>query len=62
MVLLNLNVREEKILDTEIALSTKPEVDQLQIIYVFDPYKSILNNEVRAPYVFNSPRIAIEVR
>jgi len=62
MVLLNLMPGEEKILDAEIGLSSKPGVDQLQIIYVFDPYKSILNEDVRAPYVFNSPRIAIEVR
>ncbi|GAB4483953.1 MAG: hypothetical protein OHK0031_07750 [Anaerolineales bacterium] len=62
MVLLNLMPGEEKILDAEIGLSSKPGVDQLQIIYVFDPYKSVLNEDVRAPYVFNSPRIAIEVR
>lgn len=62
MVLLNLMPGEEKILDAEIGLSSRAGVDQLQIIYVFDPYKSILNEDVRAPFVFNSPRIAIEVR
>ncbi|MBI5822443.1 MAG: hypothetical protein HZB18_00290 [Chloroflexi bacterium] len=62
VLLINLNQNEEAIINAEIKLSEKPGIDQIQIVYVFDPYKSILHEEVRAAFVFNSPRLAIEVR
>jgi hypothetical protein len=62
ITLIDLNPNEEAIVDTEIKLSDKPGIDQVQIVYIFDPYKSILRGEVRAPFVFNSARLAIDVR
>lgn len=62
VMLIDLNPNEEAIVDTEIRLSDKAGIDQVQIVYIFDPYKSILQEDVRAPFVFNSPRLAIAVR
>ncbi|SNB61201.1 hypothetical protein SAMN02746019_00026940 [Thermoflexus hugenholtzii JAD2] len=51
----------EIILEGEIQLPAIPGIYQMQVVYVFDPYRSIRNKEVRAPFVFGSPRIAIQV-
>ncbi|MCO7224048.1 hypothetical protein [Pleionea sp. CnH1-48] len=48
------------LLSTEEALTQG--IHQLQTIHVFDPYRSILEGEVRAAFVFSSPRIAIQAR
>jgi hypothetical protein len=57
-----LNPNEEKIIDIEVLLPDEPQVNQFQVIWLFDPYKSVLNNEAYAPFVFGSPRIAIDTR
>lgn len=62
MMMIDLKPNEEAIINTEIKLSGKSGVDQIQIVYLFDPYKSVLREEVRAPFVFNSARLAIDVR
>lgn len=62
LMLIDLDPDEEATVGIEVKLSDKPGVDQIQIVYIFDPYKSILRDEVRAPFVFSSPRLAIEVK
>lgn len=50
---------EEAILDSEIEVPGQPDVYQMQLVHVLDPYQSIAREEVEAPFVFGSPRIAI---
>ncbi|VAW34801.1 hypothetical protein MNBD_CHLOROFLEXI01-808 [hydrothermal vent metagenome] len=57
----HLDPGEEIILDASVRLPQTTGVSQMQIIYLFDPYKSILRDEVRAPFVFSSFRIGIHV-
>jgi hypothetical protein len=57
----HLDPAEEVILDAEVQLPQTPGVSQMQIIYFFDPYKSILHDEVRASFVFSSFRIGVHV-
>lgn len=61
LTVINLQPDEEAVLDTEVTLSETPGIDQIQIVYIFDPYKSVRREEVRAAHVFSSPRLAIEV-
>lgn len=59
LVLVHLAPNEEAVIDERISLPSVPGVYQMQMVYVFDPYLSILEDEVQAPFVFASPRIAI---
>jgi hypothetical protein len=52
---------EEAFIDTALTLPDQPGVHELQIVYVMDPYRSILRHEAAAPFVFGSPRLGIEV-
>lgn len=52
---------EELILDTSLHLPGQQSVEILQLVYIFDPYRSILRDEVLVPVVFGSFRIAIDV-
>lgn len=60
-ILIRLEPDEELYFDTSLQIPEESGIKQLQIVYVFDPYRSVLREEVRAPFVFASPRIAIEV-
>jgi hypothetical protein len=53
---------EEAIIDTKIDLPPKVGVHQLQLVYLYDPYKSVLRKEVKSSPVFGSPRLAIDAR
>jgi hypothetical protein len=61
LTIINLQSNEEAVINTEVTLSKTPGIDQIQIVYIFDPYKSILREEVRASHVFSSPRLVVEV-
>jgi hypothetical protein len=52
---------EELIIDTSLQLPSQQSVEILQLVYIFDPYRSILRDEVLVPIVFGSFRIAIDV-
>ncbi|MCE5293104.1 MAG: hypothetical protein LLF94_00635 [Chlamydiales bacterium] len=54
--------RQEAIVDDSIVLPIQKGVHELQIIYVFNPYKSILNGEVLGPFVLSSSCMGIDVR
>jgi hypothetical protein len=56
-----LEPNQEVYFDESVQLSASEGVDIIQIIYIQDPYQSILKKEVQAPYVFSSPSLAIEV-
>lgn len=61
VLVVHLEPNEEAILDAEIKLPQNPGVHQMQFVYLYDPYKSILHNEVFSPFVYGSPRVAIDV-
>jgi hypothetical protein len=58
----SLNIDEEAIFDASIQLPKQLGVYQMQLVHVLDPYKSIDNGDVDAPFVFGSPRIAIDAQ
>lgn len=53
---------EEAIIDATAPLPKERGVHQLQLIWLFDPYASVLRKEVLAPFVLGSPRVAIAVK
>lgn len=53
---------EEAIFDESVQLSQQPGIYQMQLVHILDPYRSIDKGEVDAPFVFGSPRIAIDTR
>ncbi|GAP15152.1 hypothetical protein LARV_02934 [Longilinea arvoryzae] len=53
--------QQEVIVDDDITLPDQAGLHELQIVYVFDPYKSVLNQEVLARYVFSSSCVGIDV-
>jgi hypothetical protein len=50
---------EETYFDAAVQLDESAGLNQLQMVFVYDPYKSISNQEVWLPYVYSSARIAI---
>lgn len=59
VILFHLEPGQEIVFHASLLLSSTVGVDQLQAIFVFDPYKSLLQGEVRAPFVFASDRTVI---
>jgi len=62
VIVADLGPAQEAIVDTEMLLPEEPGIHQFQAIWLYDPYQSVLRNEVLGPFVFGSPRIAINVR
>ena len=62
LLVASLNPGEEALTDIELPLAAEPDIHQLQIIYLFDPYKSILRHEVYYGVVLGSFRIAIDAK
>lgn len=54
--------RQETIVDDFITLPSQKGVHELQIVYLFDPYKSLLREEVLAPFVMVSDCLGINVK
>jgi hypothetical protein len=61
-LLIDLDPKEEIIIDSDIRIPERQSIYQMQLVYVLDPYKSIANEEVEAPFVFSSSRIAINAQ
>ncbi len=57
-----LGPNEEAAIHQRLSLPEQPGVNQFQVVWLFDPYKSVLQHEVLAPFVLGSPRIAIDTR
>jgi hypothetical protein len=57
-----LESEQEATIDVEVTLPEQPGVYQFQMMWLLDPYLSILRQEVFTPFVFGSPRIAIDTR
>jgi len=52
------------LIESGIWLSSEKRINQFQVFWITDPYKSLLKekNEVQTKFVFGSPRIAIDTR
>ncbi len=53
---------QEVVLDARVDVPNSPSIHELQVVYVFDPYKSVLRKEVVMPFVFSSPRLGLDAR
>lgn len=60
-LLVHLKPNEEAIIDSSLQAPQAEGVYQMQIVYLFDPYRSILQREVRAASVSASPRFGLKV-
>lgn len=54
--------RQETTVRDSLKLPSQAGVHELQIVYVFDPYKSVLRNETLAPFVFSSSCMGVAVQ
>lgn len=59
LLVASLSPGEEALTNIELQLSDDPYIHQFQVIYLFDPYKSVLSKEVYSTFAFGSFRIAI---
>jgi hypothetical protein len=60
VLLASLDPDEEATLDGQVHIPDAAGVYELQIVYVLDPYKSILREEVMAPFIFGSVRVGLQ--
>lgn len=61
MVVVHLKAGHEATIDDSLILPAEPGVHEFQVVYVMDPYRSILRDEVTTPFVFGSNAVGIEV-
>lgn len=61
MVVVHLEPGDEAMIDDSLIVPAEPGVHELQVVYVMDPYRSILRDEVTTPFVFGSNTVGIEV-
>jgi hypothetical protein len=62
MLVAHLEAGHEATIDDSLILPAEPGVHDLQVVYVMDPYRSILRDEVTAPFVFGSNCLGVEVQ
>jgi hypothetical protein len=53
---------QEAILDASVDVPNTRSIHELQIVYIFDPYQSVLRKEVLMPFVFSSLRLGLDAR
>ncbi len=53
---------QEAVLDASVSVPNTKGVHELQVVYVFDPFKSILRKEVLAPFVLSSLKLGLDAR
>jgi hypothetical protein len=58
----HLDENQEMILNDSLVLPTQSGINELQIIYVYDPYKSLLRKEVTTPFIYASDCLGIETQ
>lgn len=57
----HLDANQEAIVENNLELPAKAGLNEIQIVYLHDPYKSLLRGEVLTPFVYSSPCLGIEV-
>ncbi len=60
VLLASLDAGEEATFDGGVHIPDVAGVHELQIVYILDPYKSILRDEVTTPFVFGSVRVGLQ--
>ncbi len=58
-VAVHLSPGEEAILDIITRLDGQPGVNQIQAVFIYDPYKSVLHQDVWLPFVYSTIRMAV---
>ncbi|HAL62059.1 MAG TPA: hypothetical protein DCP08_06600 [Chloroflexi bacterium] len=61
MVVVHLEAGHEVTIDDGLMLPAEPCIHELQVVYVIDPYRSILRDEVTDPFVHGSNAVGIQV-
>jgi hypothetical protein len=61
MVVVHLEAGHEATIEDSLIVPAEPGVHELQVVYVMDPYRSILRDEVTTPFVFGSNAVGVEV-
>lgn len=62
LFVVHLDENQEVLLDDSLTLPAQAGINEVQIVYVYDPYKSLLHNEVSPfRYVYGSPCLGIKV-
>lgn len=54
--------RQEAVVEDSITLPSQPGIHEVQMVYVFDPYKSVLKEKALSPIVFSSSCLGVNVR
>lgn len=62
VLLANLDADEEAVFDSRVHIPNITGMHELQVVYIMDPYKSILHKEVMASFVFASLRVGLQAR
>ena len=62
VLLTYLKAGHEAIIDQSLSLPAEAGIHELQVVYVLDPYRSILHHEVTSPSVLGSNCVGIEVQ
>jgi hypothetical protein len=62
LLVVHFDGRQEAIIEDSIILPSQPGVHEVQMVFVFDPYKSILKEEVLTPRIFSSSCLGVDVR
>lgn len=57
----HLDEKQEVLIEDSLVLPAEPGIYEFQIVYVVDPYKSLLNGEVSRPFVYASDCLGIEI-
>jgi hypothetical protein len=60
VLLASLDPGEETTFDGTVHIPDIVGIHELQVVYILDPYKSILREEVTAPFVFGSVRVGLQ--
>ena len=61
LFVVHLDVRQEALIEDSLVLPAQAGVNEVQIVYLYDPFKSLLGGEVADPFVYPSDCLGIEV-
>ncbi|MBN1933790.1 MAG: hypothetical protein JW934_03945 [Anaerolineae bacterium] len=60
LYVVHLNEKQEILLDDSLTLPNQTGVHEVQMVYIYDPYQSLLDNQVHVPFVFGSACLGIQ--
>jgi len=61
LFVVHLDEKQEILIEDSLVLPEQAGVNEVQIVYVVDPYKSLLHGDVSLPFVYKSDCLGIEV-